>query len=206
MDCWREKPQSKTELGKLIIDVKKATVTYEGKNGRDYAPITELKQVDLRTPDTKVVFHALDPKALRYAERGFDGATRLVEIMRMTPTGNQIKFISLHCLAPKWRIWYWDPVAFTKKKVFITDPEIMVDALVHCVDRASGRDPVHDPDVDHRWATEEVEVASAPFQSGGRGPFGKEWAAAEKEDRRIAKTLAKAHQLDKLAHDVKIPH
>lgn len=53
MDCWREKPQSKTELGKLIIDVKKATVTYEGKNGRDYAPITELKQVDLRTPDSE---------------------------------------------------------------------------------------------------------------------------------------------------------
>jgi hypothetical protein len=53
MDCWREKPQSKTELGKLIIDVKKATVTYEGKHGRDYAPITELKQVDLRAPDSE---------------------------------------------------------------------------------------------------------------------------------------------------------
>ena len=53
MDCWREKPQSKTDLGKLIIDIKKATVTYEDKHGKDYAQITELKQVDLRAPDSE---------------------------------------------------------------------------------------------------------------------------------------------------------
>jgi hypothetical protein len=129
----------------------------------------------------------------------------MVEILRMTTMGNQIKFISLHCLAPKWRIWYWDPAA-SKKKVFITDPEVMVDALVHCIDRTSGRDPVHDPDADHRWATEEVEVARTPFQGGGRGRFGKEWTADEKEDRRIAKMLAKVYQPEKLGHEVKIPY
>jgi hypothetical protein len=53
MDCWREKPISKTDLGKLIIDIKKATVTYEDKHGKDYAQITELKQVDLRAPDSE---------------------------------------------------------------------------------------------------------------------------------------------------------
>ena len=53
MDCWREKPLSKTDLGKLIIDIKKATVTYEDKHGKDYAQITELKQVDLRAPDSE---------------------------------------------------------------------------------------------------------------------------------------------------------
>lgn len=134
----------------------------------------------------------------------------MVEIMRMAANGNPVKFISLHCLAPLWRIWYLDPAASSKKKIFITDPEIMVDMLVHCIDRTSGRDAVHDPDADHRWATEEAEVAKAPFQGGPwsryRGRVGKEWTAAEKENRQIAKTLAKVYQPDKLGHEVKIPY
>lgn len=28
----------------------------------------------------------------------------------------------------------------------MTDPTIIVDALVHCIDRTSGRGPIHDPD------------------------------------------------------------
>ena len=55
MDCWRKKPLSKTDLGKLIIDIRKATVTYEDKHGKDYAQITELKQVDLRAPNSKFI-------------------------------------------------------------------------------------------------------------------------------------------------------
>ena len=148
----------------------------------------------------------MNPKSLHPADRGFDGATRMVDIIRITTMGNQIKLISLHCLAPKWRIWHWNSAASSNKKVFITDPEIMVDMLVHCIDRTSGRDAVHDPDADHRWATEEAEVARTPFQGGGQGRFGKEWTADEKEDRRTAKMLAKVYQPDKLVHEVKIPY
>lgn len=53
MVCWREKPITKGDLAKLIIDIEKATVSYEKKCGKDYAPIREIKQIDLRAPDNK---------------------------------------------------------------------------------------------------------------------------------------------------------
>lgn len=31
------------------------------------------------------------------------------------------------------------------RRYYINDPEVMVDAIVHCIDRTSGREPVHDP-------------------------------------------------------------
>jgi hypothetical protein len=32
----------------------------------------------------------------------------------------------------------------------MTDPSIIVDAIVHCIDRASKRQAVHDPETDHQ--------------------------------------------------------
>lgn len=57
MECWREKPTSKGDLGRLIIDLEKATVYYESRYGKVYARTSELKQVDIRAPDSESHMH-----------------------------------------------------------------------------------------------------------------------------------------------------
>lgn len=51
MDCWREKPISRGDIGKLIIDLENATASYESNYGKHHARTTETKQIDLRAPD-----------------------------------------------------------------------------------------------------------------------------------------------------------
>ena len=45
-------------------------------------------------------------------------------------------------------IWYRD-TKDPDTKIYMDDPEVVVDAIVHCIDRTSGREAVHDPDADH---------------------------------------------------------
>jgi hypothetical protein len=54
------------------------------------------------------------------------------------------------------------------EKLPITDPSTIVNALVHCIDRASGRDAVHDPDTEHDLDTRrKAFMAMLETQVGG---------------------------------------
>ncbi|KAF3004392.1 hypothetical protein E8E13_010098 [Curvularia kusanoi] len=206
MDCWREKPVSKGDLGKLIIDLKKATVSYESTYGRGYAQTTECKRVDIRATDTKVVYHALDPKDALPAHRGWDGATALLEIVRISASGNKTTLLSVHCHAPEWRTWHLSANT-PPTKVYISDPEIVVDALVHCIDRVSKRQAVHNPDADHSLTNDAIKFARPPAFRGGMGRYvDAEWTAAEQEGRKRAKMKAKVYQPEKFWHEVEIPY
>ena len=47
------------------------------------------------------------------------------------------------------KIWYRD-TKDPDTKIYMDDPEVVVDAIVHCIDRTSGREAVHDPDAEYR--------------------------------------------------------
>ena len=52
---------------------------------------------------------------------------------------------SVRCLASDWDMWS-QAHAENAFRSPITDPALIVDAIVHCIDRASGRQAIHDPE------------------------------------------------------------
>jgi len=73
-------------------------------------------------------------------------------------------------------------------KTLITDPEVIVAALVHCIDRASGRIPaVHDPDTEHRLRDQVARYRAQhmPGQLSSDARTEWMWKAGELKKRRI---------------------
>ncbi|KAF9699195.1 hypothetical protein EKO04_003275 [Ascochyta lentis] len=203
VDCWREKPFSKGDLGCLIIDIEKAAVYYESKYGKSYARTTELKQVDIRAPDIAVLYSA--------ATFGHDEATRILDLLRPGKEGISNILISLHCEAPTWKTWYCSATK-PSKKIYLSEPEVVVDALVHCIDRASGREAVHDPETDHKLRQEraeflETQKASTAIWGARAGrQDDAEWVALELERREAARAKARIYEPGKEGVDILIPY
>lgn len=81
-----------------------------------------------------------------------------------------------------------------------------MDALVHCIDRTSGREAVHDPDADHKLATEPVQFQQSPLWGGGlQKHIDAEWVEKELERRRVAKMKAKVYEPGKTGR-LQIPY
>lgn len=99
----------------------------------------------------------------------------------------------LHCHAPGWKTWYVSETA-PREKLYIVDPEVVVDALVHCIDRTSGREAVHDPDVEHELATQRVPFQKRAWRTGCEEVADAEWTAKEQERRRAAKMMVKIYE------------
>jgi hypothetical protein len=76
-----------------------------------------------------------------------------VELVKRNSKGDRTTLFNLHCGPPDLQIWGKHSLASPSKIVF-SDPAIIVDALVHCIDRTSGREAVHNPEADHRLAKE----------------------------------------------------
>jgi hypothetical protein len=134
MECKRHYPTSKADTGKLIIDIEKGTVRYEEIYGKHHAQTIETKQVDIKSPSSKVTYTALHSTA--------SGATHQLTISRLTKAAETMEVADFHCAAPKWKTWYNDPHV---GRYYINGAEVVVDAIVHCIDRTSEREPVHDP-------------------------------------------------------------
>jgi hypothetical protein len=70
-------------------------------------------------------------------------------------------------------------------RIPVTNLFVVVDALVHCIDITSGRTPVHDPDVDHRFAQEDRDYRALQITGGlsNKAAIDWEWTVAEKKSR-----------------------
>lgn len=99
-----------------------------------------------------------------------------------------------------------------RERIFITDPEIVIDAIVHCIDRTSGREAVHDPETDHQLAQEMkgfTETRKAPTSIWGlehKEHVDAEWMAVEFERRQMAKRKAKIYEPGKIGAEIEIPY
>jgi hypothetical protein len=84
------------------------------------------------------------------SHRGIDKATHALIIQRPSMKSELITLFHADCGAPDWKIWGVDAPNVlrpsTDVKITIARPDTIVDALVHCIDRASRREPVHEPD------------------------------------------------------------
>ncbi|KAF1958602.1 hypothetical protein CC80DRAFT_557982 [Byssothecium circinans] len=137
---YRVTPQFKGDIGVLHIDLKDATAWYEGWHGKDYMRCREKKQIDLRDEHTKVEYCPLDRK-------GFENYWHTIYLRRKNKKNEQYVAFEMHCGAPKLKIWGKHSL-HSPEKVAFDDPAVIVDALVHCIDRTSDRDLIHNPEVD----------------------------------------------------------
>ena len=53
MDCHRLYPISKSDLGRLVIDIAEGSVWYEDTYGKNHARVVERKQIDLSKTSNK---------------------------------------------------------------------------------------------------------------------------------------------------------
>ena len=96
----------------------------------DTVLLVETKQIDIKSPSTNIIYAALtDPDA--------NGATHGLTIERLTRAEERMEVAISHCAAPKWKTWYNDRHV---GRYYINDPEVVVDAIVHSIDRTSGRE------------------------------------------------------------------
>jgi hypothetical protein len=78
--------------------------------------------------------------------------SRTLNISRITAAGTLATIFVAQCAikGEDWEMWGIDDIQNPEaKKIPITDPKVFIAALIHCIDRTSGREPVHDPDTHH---------------------------------------------------------
>lgn len=110
-----------------------------------------IRAEGLILPGTARVAYCLNRICFMTGQRvlGVDGATHSISISRLNAKEESIRLFVADCSAPGWKMWGSNTDTNAKEgKIPITDPTIIIDAIVHCIDRASGRTAVHDPDRD----------------------------------------------------------
>jgi hypothetical protein len=146
-----------------------------------------------------VVYHA--------STWGHDGSTHQLDLIRMSNDGAQNTLVSFQCQAPDWKTWHYK-ADDTTTKVYLTDAEMIVDSLVHCIDRTSGREAIHDPETDHTLAeeyTQFLQLPSSKWRMRQGMEVDAEWTARELKRRKIAKYKAKIYRPGQIAAEVQIP-
>lgn len=90
-----------------------------------------------------------EPHGLDFLTKKIEGVTHRLSISKPNCHSKKwVQLLQVDCGASNWEMW---GVADDGSKILITDPNIIVDALVHCIDRTSGRDAVHDPDMENKF-------------------------------------------------------
>ncbi|CAN9310290.1 unnamed protein product [Alternaria alternata] len=188
MTCFRTQPISKSDIGTLHIDLVEGTAWFEGWHGKEDTRVFERKQINLRCHSTSVHYcsHNLNLRT--------DKSTHYLKIVRLNTKNEWTSVFTADCSAPGWQTWGSDtdtspgpnPALTAKEWIKVREagminniprsrptwtsthilPSKIVDALVHCVDRASRRQAVHDPDVDHEL--EEQWDRFASLEATGR--------------------------------------
>ncbi|KAH7402704.1 hypothetical protein BKA66DRAFT_436108 [Pyrenochaeta sp. MPI-SDFR-AT-0127] len=154
MTCYRTNPIFKGDVGTLHIDVREGTVWFEGWYGKTHMRVFERKQVDLRDTTTRVAYYR-HMRAPGGRLIGVDGSTHYLTVSRLGATLQTITIFTADCSAPGWKMWSSNaPDDYHNSNARgthpITNPIFIVDAIVHCIDRASGRQAVHDPNAIHK--------------------------------------------------------
>ncbi|KAB2107230.1 hypothetical protein AG0111_0g4643 [Alternaria gaisen] len=172
MTCLRTQPISKSGIGTLHIDLVEGTAWYEGWHGKENTRVFERKQIDLRCHSTTVCYYIHDANKWR------DETTHYLIMGRFNTKNEWTVVFKADCSAPGWQTWGSDidtspgpnPTLTAEESTKVVGgrminnipqsrptwtsthilPSKFVDALVHCVDRASQRQAVHDPEVDHK--------------------------------------------------------
>ncbi|CAI9630799.1 unnamed protein product [Alternaria burnsii] len=171
MTCIRTQPISKSDIGTLHIDLVKGTAWFESWHEKENTRVFEKKQIDMHCPSTSIHY-------LPYGTtKGTDGSTHYLNIGRLNTRDEWTAVFKADCSAPGWQIWGSDtdtspgpnPTLADKEWIEVRryrmiskipcpqptwisthiSPSNIVDALVHCVDRASQRQAIHDPEGDH---------------------------------------------------------
>ncbi|KAF2867905.1 hypothetical protein BDV95DRAFT_597664 [Massariosphaeria phaeospora] len=131
--CTRTKPVSKVKCGALHIDLKEGSVWFEGASGKEHSWYREQTQVDLRDP-TLDVYYGLH--SLRNDKLDME-----LIIVRATARGRESTIFEALCERKNHRIWGVQEND-VENEIEFEDPEIIVDAITDCIDRASGRNPL----------------------------------------------------------------
>jgi hypothetical protein len=92
---------------------------------------------------------------------GIDGATHGLGLARPNVKGGIIRILEADCAAPKWDIWGadepWEADAPAGSKMPLRSARVIIDAIVHCIDRTSCRQAVHDPDAMHALLEQDAQ-------------------------------------------------
>jgi hypothetical protein len=147
--CQREHPVRKGDIGQLIIDIAGGSVWYEDTHGKPGLLVQERKEVDLSHDSARVSYQLNAPPYLTTSRHG---PTRNLRIERRKEDGDFMPLAEFSCAAPKWKAWYEDAQV---GRYYINDAEVAVDAILHCIDRASGRKAAHNPEKDYALEQEE---------------------------------------------------
>ncbi|KAH4060477.1 hypothetical protein HBH49_002790 [Parastagonospora nodorum] len=153
MDCFRNTPIFKGGVGTLHIDVQEGTAFFEGCYGKEGMRVQERKQIDLRDKSTRISYELLH-------RSGIDNATYDLCVDRLSAKGETITLFHADCSAPGWKMFGLDVAYFSFEKppvedmIPIADAHVIVDALVYCIDVASCRGAVHDPDMEYKLRKE----------------------------------------------------
>jgi hypothetical protein len=204
MDCFRNMPIFKGDVGTLHIDVQEGTAFFEGWYGKEGMRVQERKQIDLRDMSS-ICHHCLnsEPRLTINAARisyeplkrgilsgrahGIGNATHDLCIDRLNAKRETVTLFYADCSAPGWKTFGLDTAYSSFDKPSVTDmtpisnANIIVDALVYCIDVTSRREAVHDPDIEHKLL-EEVEEYKVRQKSGrldSEGNTDWEWTLRE---------------------------
>ncbi|KAI5375716.1 hypothetical protein J4E82_005668 [Alternaria postmessia] len=151
MTCFRTQPISKSDIGTLHIDLVEGTAWFEGWHGKEDTRVFERKQINLRC-------HSTDCSAPGWQTWGSDTDTSPGPNPALTAKEwIKVREAGMINNIPRSR------PTWTSTHIL---PSKIVDALVHCVDRASRHQAVHDPDVDHEL--EEQWDRFASLEATGR--------------------------------------
>jgi hypothetical protein len=166
MECNRTTPLNKGGVGVLHIDLEVGLAWFEGWHGAKNTRVYERKQVYLSDSSSKQMSAlSYDPNAniatacVTYKTKQYWGARSSMPThsLMITHTSAKMKAVldfEAECSAPGWRMYGLETAYFGSDKpddsdmIPINDPRVVVDALAHCVDRATGREPAHAPDLD----------------------------------------------------------
>ncbi|KAF2132067.1 hypothetical protein P153DRAFT_429268 [Dothidotthia symphoricarpi CBS 119687] len=149
--------------------------------------VHERKQVDLREVCTIVDYHHFIGGVYGDETSGVSYATHMLGISKpSTRVATPIHLFTAECGARGWRMWGVNTDGSTAD---VTGPKVIVDALVHCIDRASGRDAVHDPDTENDLRQKVTQYEALNKMSGLKSEDHLDWKWAEQELKRRHKAM-----------------
>ena len=146
-------------------------------------------QIGANTATARVSLELYNGTSPFAPSHGVDNATHNLTIDRLNAKFDTVLLFHADCCAPGWEIWgveHPNPLRpSTEDKIPITNPNIIVDALVHCIDNTSHREAVHDPDTEYKLTQEvkEYKKLQKVGRLSGQVTTDWEWTVRELERR-----------------------
>ena len=212
-ECSRKTPDFKGGDGLLHIDLESAKVWFEGVYGTSkYAECVEKKQVDLRDTTSKsplvssLIFSHTKQVRAKYLH--VQKQDHELQVSRCTLSGSLKEVFRIHRNPERHVIWgNNDGSACERNEVRFENPAIILDAIIHCIDRTSKRLPVHNPSAEAEFEKNknkyEAKIALLGNSSNGERRAREEvkWGRLQKIESQRLERYNKFRQYDQ-AKDV----